>query len=344
MRFNPHQRSLLILLTGAAMIYFMVFRAVPAPANKDMSELIMEGRIDEAEIFLEESHGLNEHTVKYYRGLLDEDSEQSARMLKESLAGGAHFPERELAVIRLSQYYFARDFFITCINYLESFENKYPDSRLRDEAGWLLGMAYLNSGKYERAAATFRRVIENELETDYDSWAFMGLGFCYYETGSYDKAIGSFNRLAGQHSDPARPQAMAMLSHTYSLIGERKRAEGYRDDYESSYPQAFFGESFSLVEPVSVDIPIVPDVDPEAEHLVGAKYYIQIGAFSSRANASRMQNKLKKRYRAVIDRQVVNNQRYYKVLVGPYSTRAKAQLAKEKLEREEKDSYLIILK
>ncbi|MCP4633334.1 MAG: SPOR domain-containing protein, partial [candidate division Zixibacteria bacterium] len=52
----------------------------------------------------------------------------------------------------------------------------------------------------------------------------------------------------------------------------------------------------------------------------------------------------KRNYRTKIEKQTVNKQSYYKILVGPYSTRSKAQAAKDKLEREEQDSFLIILK
>jgi hypothetical protein len=171
------------------------------------------------------------------------------------------------------------------------------------------------------------------------------LGYCYYKQGDYNKAIGSFNRLEDNRSHPAHAQSLSMLAHCYGLIGDERHAQYYKDKYDREFPQSFFSESVLALPPVSENDFKVKEVDPKAEKLIGAKYYVQVGAYSSNKNAQRMRNKLVKRnYRAKIEKQTVNKQRYYKILVGPYSSRPKAQAAKEKLEREEQDSFMIILK
>ncbi len=336
--------SKLILLIG---LLFFLFNYEYAACNKQMSKLLMKGKIEEAKNLLRKPRkvGLNENAVKYYTGLLEYAGSASAKNLKESLYGNNDFAEQDMASLRLAHYYFARGFYITCINQLEVFESNLPKSSRKAEAGWLLGMAYLNDGKYNKAQSSFKNVIGNYSNSKFSGWSFMGLGYCYYKQGDYNKAIGSFNRLEDNSSHPAHAQALSMLSHCYELLGNKRHAESYQEKYDREYPQCFFSESILTLPPVSENNFEVKEVDPEAEKLIGAKYYIQVGAYSSNKNAQRMKNKLVKRnYRTKIEKQTVNKQSYYKILVGPYSTRSKAQAAKDKLEREEQDSFLIILK
>ena len=329
------------------LVLLIILTALPVYGNTYLADLIMKGRLDEAREYLgkSETSGLSPNTVKYYTGLLESDGNLSAKYLKESLYGGKHFEEKDLAALRLAHYYFARGFNITCINQLETFETDNPGSSRKDEAGWLLGTAYLNGGKFDKAQSKFRKVIESYPESVFSGWSFMGLGYCYYKSGEYNRAIGSFNRLIDDNSHPAYPQALVMLSLCYETMGDNRRAKFYRSRYDTSYPRCFYGEALPAINEISKNIPTPPEIDPDAEKLVGAKYYIQVGAFSSKNNARRMQQRVEKRgYRSRVERQVVNKQSYYKVLVGPYSTRVRARAAKEKLEREEQDNFLIILK
>ncbi|MBD3168678.1 MAG: tetratricopeptide repeat protein [candidate division Zixibacteria bacterium] len=338
-------KKIIIIFIG--LIIFLGFSDNSIFADPRMSELIMDGKLDEAKEMLDKAseRGLSENTALYYQGLLEPEGHQSAQYLKESLYGGDYFPEKDLAAIKLAHYYFIRSFYITCIGQLESFPEQNKYSNMKDESQWLLGMTYLNSGKYDKAKATFRNIIEEYSDSEFVEWAFWGLGLAYYKTGDYNRATGSFTKVMEKSSHPAYPQAMAMLALSYESLGYMARAKKYKDEYFEKYPAGFYGDVLPAITEISDGIPDITEEDTYADELVGANYYIQVGAFSSKNNANRMKNRLEKEgYRAEVEKQVVNRQRYYKVLVGPYTARIKAEAAKKRLESQEKDSFLIILK
>jgi len=329
-----------------ALIFLQTTLFLYAATAQTIEEFLKKGRLTEARDCLEtgEFSHLPSSVRNYYNGLLRSDGNTSAQFLKESLYSGEDFPQKERADIRLAHYYFAKGFFITCINNLENFIKKNPESGLLDEAIYLLGRSYLNTGKFDKAQASFSKVIDSHPQSDFYGWSLFGLGCCYYQKGNYDKAVRSFERLLDDKSQPAYPQALVMLSHSHSQLGNSQAAADYQKSYDSSYPEGFWSGQIQETAEVALDIP-APKIDQKSERIINAHYYVQVGAFSSKANANQMKGRLSRRgYGVLVESKTENKQSFHKVLVGPYATNASALAAKKKLEREEKDVFLIILK
>jgi len=108
-----------------------------------LGKKLMNGEVDEVRVLLKKASDskIDKGSRLYYNGVVETDGGLSANYLKESMYEQSSFADKELAVIRLANYYFTRGFYITAANQLKGFAKDYPKSTKRAEAGWLLGVS-----------------------------------------------------------------------------------------------------------------------------------------------------------------------------------------------------------
>ena len=83
----------------------------------------------------------------------------------------------------------------------------------------------------------------------------------------------------------------------------------------------------------------------KAEELVNARYTIQLGVFGVKNNADKLYSKFKvKGYTVRILKKVINKKMYYIVQLGSFRSYDRAQRLRQKLEKETKESYRIVLR
>ncbi|MBD3232409.1 MAG: tetratricopeptide repeat protein [candidate division Zixibacteria bacterium] len=341
-KFNMLRASILLLVVSSFLISTQTVLAY-AP----LTDLLMAGKIEEANQLLSNSDGnnLSEETKEYYKGVLEFNGKLSADFLRESLRGDKDFTERSLSVLRLAQYYYSIGFYVTCVNYLEEFEQNGLNSKYIDQILWLRGFANMNAGRYEEAKSDFSRLIDSYPSSDMTLWGFLGIGYCYYKEGDLSSAIKSFERVKDTDTHPAFPQSLLALSTCYKQIGNSRRTEHYLDIYNRKYPGSFIPDMDLAAEPMmQFDIPLQQS-DMDAEELVQALYFIQVGSFSSRQNAQRMMNRLEQKgYNSTREAFYENRKIFYRILVGPYTNRGEARKHEKKLESSEGDDFIIILR
>ncbi len=341
-KFIVLRASVLILVVSS----FLISNGI-VQAYEPLTDLLMAGKLDEADQLLSSSdeENLSKETREYYRGVMEFNGKLSADFLKESLRGSKEFTEKDLSILRLAQYYYSIGFYVTCANYLNDFERSDSDSRYMDEVLWLRGFANMNSGKYEEAESDFSKLIDSYPSSDMSLWGFLGIGFCYYNKGDIRSAIKSFERVKDTETHPAFPQSLPALSSCYKQMGNSRRSEHYLDFYNRKYPSAFIPDMDLVAEPrTEFDLPLQQS-DTNAEELVKALYFVQVGSFSSKQNARRMMSRLEaKGYNSTMEGFYENKKLFYRILVGPYTTRGEARKYEKKMESSEGDDFIIILR
>ena len=73
------------------------------------------------------------------------------------------------------------------------------------------------------------------------------------------------------------------------------------------------------------------------------RYYIQLGAFKNRGYAESVQNRLKRLpYPPRLRQRRVGRELYYKLLIGPFNSRTKADLVRHNLPHQQSDAFILI--
>jgi tetratricopeptide (TPR) repeat protein len=200
-----------------------------------------------------------------------------------------------------------------------------------DELYYLLGLSYLKQGNYLRASDIFEIIIREFRNSRFSEASRIGLGDAYFVKGDYLKAEGVYNGLL---SSAARTKYKAglyyRLSQTAGRLGSSQQEKAYLEKLRSEFPHS--PESLGKVELSSLPQPMETEVAVPAAGSAGFTYTVQVGAFSTRSNAQRLVEALKRKgYSAYIEDSVSRNKTIYKVKVGKLSGRQEARDLEKKL-------------
>jgi TolA-binding protein len=111
------------------------------------------------------------------------------------------------------------------IEELETFITKYPQSKLRDDAMYTLGNAYIKSGNSEKGLAIYNQLISEYKESAFTSKALLRQGLVHYNTSENEKALTKFKKVASDFpGSPEANQAVATARLIYIDLG---RVEDY---------------------------------------------------------------------------------------------------------------------
>ena len=100
---------------------------------------------------------------------------------------------------------------------VNDFFYKYPTSRHRDRAFYLLGEIYFTQRDYRQALNNYKKIIQDFPASSFISDAKYKLGICYFEMKEYDLAIANLEDRS-KITDPARLKRIAdMLSSAYVI-------------------------------------------------------------------------------------------------------------------------------
>ncbi|WP_044403480.1 tetratricopeptide repeat protein [Lacinutrix sp. Hel_I_90] len=107
------------------------------------------------------------------------------------------------------------------ISELEQFILKYPKSKLRDDALYTLGNAYVKSGNTGQALATYTKLISEYSQSTFVSKALLRQGLVYYNKSQNQEALAKFKKVAGDYpSSPEANQAVATARLIYIDIAQ----------------------------------------------------------------------------------------------------------------------------
>lgn len=98
-----------------------------------------------------------------------------------------------------------------------------------------LGSVYLNSDRFEEAAAVIKRLID-ETKTQ-DPQVYMLLGGAYYNAGDYAQAIAPLKQALALDTEGKLEQVPAMLMQSYSETGDEAAAIGIAEEMVRRNPE-----------------------------------------------------------------------------------------------------------
>ena len=106
------------------------------------------------------------------------------------------------------------------ISELEIFITKYPASKLRDDAMYTLGNAYVKSGNADKGVAMYSQLISEYDNGSFTSKALLRQGLVHYNKSENEMALTKFKRVARDFpSSPEANQAIATARLIYIDIG-----------------------------------------------------------------------------------------------------------------------------
>ena len=106
------------------------------------------------------------------------------------------------------------------ISELETFISKYLSSKLRDDAMYTLGNAYVKSGDSEKGVAMYNQLISEYNNGSFTSKALLRQGLVYYNTSKNEKALTKFKKVAGDFPNSLEAnQAVATARLIYIDLG-----------------------------------------------------------------------------------------------------------------------------
>lgn len=187
------------------------------------------------------------------------------------------------------------------VTYYQRIVSEYPESGVADSALFRTGLYRMASGEYSQAAETFTGVLARYPETALRQTVRYWLALSYLAVNDRVSAIGELKEVVNISS-----------SSEYSILAKRdlERLE-------------------QGLKPLP-EVTALPKVSPEGQ------YMVQVGSFSDFQVALALRRRLEQRgYPIAFGEIVVDEQTFYRVRVGPYSTQGEAKAVGERLAREE---------
>lgn len=219
-------------------------------------------------------------------------------------------------------------------NYIKELQKDFPGNP--DVA--LLSAILEEDGK--KAIQDFEDIIENHPESEAALQARAELIKYYYTTGLYHKTIEKSKAFITDNSDlEITGEIVAILLSSLKAIKRDDLIEFYKNEFSNNYPhlKPYIYESnhLSLYELKKQDR---YTSDPQDS----TQYAIQIGVFAKPENAQSILEQLKtKGYKAYLQRKPGSNNNQA-VKIGPYPSRARANLVGKEIQRRFNLHYIIV--
>ncbi|MCK9594812.1 MAG: SPOR domain-containing protein [Candidatus Omnitrophica bacterium] len=194
-----------------------------------------------------------------------------------------------------------------------------------DELYYLLGLSYLKQGNYLRASDIFEIIIREFRDSRFREASHIGLGDAYFVKGDYLKAEGIYSGLlASAERTKYKAGLYYRLSQIAGKLGNPLQEKAYLEKLKAEFPHS--PECLGKVDVTSLPKPMKTEVAVPAANDKGFTYTVQVGAFSTRANALRLAADLRRKgYSAYIEDSVSRNKDIYKVKVGKLPSRPQAK-------------------
>lgn len=190
---------------------------------------------------------------------------------------------------------------------------------IKAEALYLKGTCLMNLDSYANARSIFKEAAlyaTSELLTE----VYMGIADSFFMEQEYSKAISVYEQLIDKANNKNNYLANLYFKLGKSYQRESKWADSkyYFDKLEKDFPQ-------------SLELKIVKD------SAVGGNFFtIQVGCFSNKQNAEKLQNDLSsKGYDVFVTPFKTNGEQLYRVRVGEFVTRLAAEHTERELSTQE---------
>ena len=335
-----------------SIVFFILVSAVICFADKT-GDLIANGQLNEAYRLLIDTYknSTDEPEYLFIRGLTEETGENSVTYLKDFINRS---PDKSYLIdwarLYLGKYNLAQKLYVTARKH---FEDITTDSPFYAKASYLAAKCFLLTGEIELAADAFGVIVDSlekhehisnqDDQTTWYNWAKLGLADALLAMGNYDRAESIYTQLLEPEyeNDLSAPALLGMAE-----LSERRQnwtdSQGYLKAYNDRYgsseghvPEDATTEAAQESSPENLELPPVS--------IRGGQYFIQIGVFFNKDNASRLSTLYKDSgYKTHIENFIEGGEEFHRVLVGPYDSKQQTEFIKKRLEKAAKEKYLLI--
>ncbi len=194
-----------------------------------------------------------------------------------------------------------------------------------DELYYFLGLSYMKTGNYLRAADIFEIIGSEFKKSPLREDAALALGDTFFLSGDYDKAEKRYQDLLNNNrAVRSKPAVYYRLSRCAAKLGNPETEKNYLLKLKQEFPlnceSGFEGDKRAIT---AIDS--------------NGGYTVQVGYFSNNTNAANLLRELtKKGYPAYIEENDASGKLVYRVKVGKSAKRQEAETLETKLS---KDGY-----
>jgi len=143
------------------------------------------------------------------------------------------------------------------IKELETFIIDYPESKLRDDAMYILGNSYVKSGQANKGMQIYDRLASEYEKSPLVSKSLLRQGLSYYNNGNNQKALTKFKKVASDF--PGTPEANQSVSSARLIYIDLGEVEAY----------ASWVKTLDYIEITDVDIDNTAYLAAEKQYLDG---------------------------------------------------------------------------
>ncbi len=314
---------------------------LPRPGYASVTELIRHGQIDAAreELAKDASATRRNGEILLGQGMLESDGPASLKFLEAALKTGTPANLIEDNVYLMMQYYQAARDYNQLLETSRSYLQRWENGKYRSQAQRYSALALMQTDKGESANRFLENLIQENKGESAGLAGEIDRAVYQYKNGEVTSAQKISRRLADGRRDEAVVPALYLMTWHYLEQGRVDEAILYYNLLKEGYPLAVglddLVERFGKVER-----------RPEerlAEEITGTVYSIQVGVFSSRENARKYAEGMKKYGEKVeIKDKTVSDKKYSVVYVGRFSAMAEALAFKTRLESAENAAFQII--
>ncbi len=325
-------------------IVLLILIAVSSTSADDrIWELIQDGKIDEARRRLSEvsTAALRNGDNLFFQAMLEPNANRAANLFEVALNSSVDTRFREIIFLRLAQYYYitgrTRQLQKLIVDYRVSFE----DGRFRQQVLRYSALVDEQKQAYESALRQADRYLMENSSGDAEQWGLIDKARVLSRNNKDIGADRMLRQLARKNSGPGVPQALYLL--TADAIENRRADDAvfYYNLLREAYPSAVGLDA--LVDRLA-DVSSGPSrSESEAEQVTGTYYSVQVGVFSERDNAKRMQDRFEDYgWEVDISEKLISNIRYNVVYVGHFKSYNEAAAVKTKLEVEHNEVFQVV--
>ncbi|HPI33532.1 MAG TPA: SPOR domain-containing protein, partial [candidate division Zixibacteria bacterium] len=302
------------------MVMLAAAPAAPASADDLIYRLITQGKLDEArqELSRVSTASVRDGATLFFQALLEPDAVRAAELLEVALGAGVGAEYRELANLRLAQYYSLTKAWDKLERVIVNYRAKFEHGRYREQMMRFSTLLDEQAGAGESALRQADRYL-----VEYGS----GLA---QQWGQIDKArvlqgskkeIGADKMLRGlarEKTGPGVPQALYLLAMDAARRGKADDAVFYYNVLREAYPNAVGLEA--LVDRLAVMAEGVERRAAEAEQVTGTYYTIQVGVFTDADNARTQAERFRQTgWKTEIADKTISRVTYRAVYVGRFA-------------------------
>ena len=319
----------------------IIVTAVPVSADS-IYNLILDGRLTEARDSLRQlsTAALRDGDRLFYQALLENDADQAARLYNAALNAGVSPYHHEKIYLHLAQYHFMKGNYRHLGEHIQQYRARWENGRYTDQMLRFLAVVDEKEGAYESSIRQLDRYLTNFTDKEDPQLAELDKARVM---NRYNKGIAAaelLRKLNLERSGPCVPPALYLLSMQAVGDGNTDMAIFYHSLLRESYPNAIGLDP--LVDMIS-GVASYERVDTEAARRTGTIYSIQVGAFSSKANARKMESQFRNTdYGSEISSKDVAGQNYFVVYVGRFDSYEAAHAAKRSLESTRKEVFQVV--